>query len=118
MASIIWEYFYNASVLKHKKRKYISTSQRHHDQSCLFNCKDVKTLLSALKDNFRSSFFIDVDKILQSAFECIEADSLFKSDIKKLPLMEVALLASMSIEFGFDHGPSMNGINNQIVCRC
>ena len=32
--------------------------------------------------------------------------------------MEVALLASMRIEVGFDQGPSMNGINFKIVCRC
>ena len=32
--------------------------------------------------------------------------------------MEVALLASMRTEVGFNKGPSMNGINFKIVCRC
>ena len=32
--------------------------------------------------------------------------------------MEVALLASMRIEVGFDQGPSMNVINFKIICRC
>ena len=32
--------------------------------------------------------------------------------------MEVALLARMRIEVAFDQGPSMNGINFKIVCRC
>ena len=32
--------------------------------------------------------------------------------------MEVALLAIIRIELGFDQGPSMNGINFKIVCRC
>ena len=32
--------------------------------------------------------------------------------------MEVALLASMKIEVGFNQSPSMNGINVKIACRC
>ena len=31
--------------------------------------------------------------------------------------MKFALLASMRIEFRFNHGPSMNVINFKIVCR-
>ena len=53
-----------------------------------------------------------------SAFKCLENDSLFKSVIKKSPLMEVAFFASTRIEVGFDQGPSINGINFKIVCRC
>ena len=60
----------------------------------------------------------DDHKILQSAFECIESDSLFKSPIKKSPLIKVVLLVSMRIEVGLDQRPSMNGINLKIVCRC
>ena len=41
-----------------------------------------------------------------------------KAAIKTSPLMEVALLARMRIEIGFDQGPSMNGMNFKIVCRC
>ena len=90
--------FCNASALKHKKRKCISSLQRCHDPSCPFNnCKDVKAHLSAFKDEFRYLFFMDVHEILQSAFECIGADSYFKAAIKKSPLLEVALLVSMRI---------------------
>ena len=32
--------------------------------------------------------------------------------------MEVAFLASMRIEVGFDQGSSMNGINFKIIWRC
>ena len=32
--------------------------------------------------------------------------------------MEVALLANMRIEVGFDQGPSMNDINIKIGCKC
>ena len=32
--------------------------------------------------------------------------------------MEVALLASMRKEVAFNQGPSMNGINFKITCRC
>ena len=56
-----WETFYNAFVLKHKKRKCISPLQR----CCPFNnCKDVKALLSAFNNKFRNSFFIDIHEIL------------------------------------------------------
>ena len=74
--------------------------------------------MSAFNNEFRNSFFIDVHEILLSAFECNENDSYFKSAIKQSPLTEVALLASMRIEAGFDQGLSMNGINFKIVCRC
>ena len=108
--------FYNSSILKQKKRKCISSRQKCHDPSCPFNnYKDVKALLLAFNNEFRNSFFIDVHEILQSVFECIETDSYFKAAIKKSPLMEVALLASMRIEVGFDQGPSMNGIDFKIV---
>ena len=32
--------------------------------------------------------------------------------------MEVALLANMRIDVGFDKGSSMNGINFKLVCKC
>ena len=76
------------------------------------------TLLSDFKEEIRNLFFIDVHKILWSEFGCIEADFYFKAAINKSLLMEVALLASMRIEVGFDQGPSMNGINFKIICRC
>ena len=47
-----WNIFYNASVLKNKKTSPFN------------NCKDVKALLSAFKDEFRNSFFFDVHEIL------------------------------------------------------
>ena len=90
---------------------------RFKDESCPFNkCKDVTTLLSAFNNEFRNFFFINVHKILLSTFECIESDSLFKYVIKISSLMEVALLASMRMEAGFDQGPSMNGTNFKIIC--
>ena len=47
---------YNASVLKSKKRKHISSSQRCHDQSCPFgNHKHVDALLSAVMYSDMSS---------------------------------------------------------------
>ena len=52
-----------------------------------------------------------------SAFGCIETDFYFKAAIKKSPLMEVVLLASMRIEVGFDQGPTIKGINFKIICR-
>ena len=72
----------------------------------------------AFQNEFRNSFFIDVHEILWSTFECIESDFYFKAAIKKSPFMEVVLLASMKIEVGLDQGPSMDGINFKIVCRC
>ena len=89
-------------------------TNRCHDFN---NCKDLKALLFAFKDEFRNLFFIDIHEIFWSVFECIEANSYFKAAIKKSPLMEIALLASMRIEVGFNHGPSINGINFMIVCR-
>ena len=44
-------------------------------------------------------------------------DSLSKYAIKKLPFMEVVLLASMRIEVRFDQWPSMNVINYKIIRR-
>ena len=78
----------------------------------------VKALVSSFNNELRNWFFIDVHEILWSAFECIETDSYFKAAIKKSPLMEVALLANIRIQVGFDQGPSMNGIYFKIVCRC
>ena len=104
--------FYNASFLKQKKRKYISLLHKCHDLSGpLNNCKDVKALLLEFNNEFRNLFFIVDHEILWSAFECIEADSYFKADIKKSHLMEVALLACMRIEVEFDQGSLLNCIN-------
>ena len=78
--------FYNNSVLKQKKWKCISSLQKCHDPIRPFNyCKDVNALLTAFKDDFRNSLFIDVCTILQPAFKCIETTSNFKAAIKKSP---------------------------------
>ena len=82
------------------------------------DCKSVRALLFAFKDEFRNSFFVKVHEILCSAFQYIKSDSLLKSASKKWPLMEVALLASKMIDVGFVQGPSINGINFKIFCRC
>ena len=79
-------FFYNASVLRHKKRKCISSLQKYHDPSCpLNNCKDVKALLLAFNNELRNSFFVDVHEILWSAFEYIETDSYFKLSSRNYP---------------------------------
>ena len=80
--------FYNASVLKQKKRKCISSLQKCHDQSCPFN-NCIRALLSAFNDEFKNSLFINVEEILWSAFECIEPDSYFKATIKRSPLWKL-----------------------------
>ena len=74
--------------------------------------------MTAFKDELINLFFIDIHEILGSAFEYIECDSLFKFAFKKLPLMEVALLASMRIEVEFHQGLSTNSINFEIIHRC
>ena len=109
---------YNASVSKQKKRKCISSLQKCNDLNFLFNnCKDAKALMLVFNNEFINLFVIDVHKILSSAFSCIDTDSYFKAAIKKLPLMEVMLLAIMRIECGFDQDPSMNSINFKIIWR-
>ena len=91
--------FYNAPVLIHKKRKCISSLQRYHDQNFPFNnCKDVKALLSALNDEFRKFFFIDVHETLWPAFQCIESDSLSKSAIKKSPFLSWVYILSIFLQ--------------------
>ena len=110
--------FYNASILKHKKRKCISWTQRCHNLSCLLkNCKNEKTLLSEFDNEFRILFLIYVH---ENPFVCIWMHwnwLLFQICHQEKPLMEVTLLANMRIEVRFDQGPSMNGINFKIICR-
>ena len=98
---------YNASVSKQKKRKCISSLQKCNDLNFLFNnCKDVKALMLVFNNEFINLF---------SALSCIDTDFYFTAAIKKLPLMEVMLLAIMRIECGFDQDPSMNSINFKII---